>query len=367
MAIRKRMSTSKKSKQKYTYQVYFDKYHYYKGGFATKAEALQHEREKLVEFEKYGYMTKSINRNMNDVYQEYMAERGDTFQYQTLEMKRKSYKIFGDQYGYVLIKNITKPLLRSFFDSRANESYKTNLEIKKILNCILKYALENEYILVNPLDHVKISGLKRHRNNSDYLPYEDFEALCIALKQKGTYEALCYRTILYVGYYTGLRISEILALDQDDIDFKNHLIHVKKKLVTRGLKKKEFFVDDQLKTEASKSDIIMLEPLEKELKAWMRINRKKRLFCDSEGFYINPGNSSTSVKKVAESLNIKGFHWHMLRHTLSSDLIMNQANIKDAQELMRHTNASTTLDIYTHTTEEKKRETLESVRGSKEK
>ena len=60
----------------------------------------------------------------------------------------------------------------------------------------------------------------------------------------------------------------------------------------------------------------------------------------------------TARKKVE---GLEDFHFHMLRHTYTSNLLSNGAAPKDVQELLGHADVSTTMNIYAHATREAKR------------
>lgn len=60
-----------------------------------------------------------------------------------------------------------------------------------------------------------------------------------------------------------------------------------------------------------------------------------------------------TARKKLEGL--EDFHFHMLRHTYTSNLLSNGAAPKDVQELLGHTDVSTTMNIYAHATREAKR------------
>ena len=76
----------------------------------------------------------------------------------------------------------------------------------------------------------------------------------------------------------------------------------------------------------------------------------------SDGAYESPstvGVMTRSAKKKLEGF--EDFHFHMLRHTFTSNLLSNGAAPKDVQELLGHADVSTTMNIYAHSKREAKR------------
>ena len=72
-----------------------------------------------------------------------------------------------------------------------------------------------------------------------------------------------------------------------------------------------------------------------------------------------------SAKKKLEGF--EDFHFHMLRHTFTSNLLSNGAAPKDVQELLGHSDVSTTMNVYAHSTRKAKRESarlLDKVAGN---
>ena len=59
----------------------------------------------------------------------------------------------------------------------------------------------------------------------------------------------------------------------------------------------------------------------------------------------------TAARKVPE---LEGFHFHTLRHTYTTNLPSNDVQPKDVQELLGHSNISTTMNVYVHVTRETK-------------
>ena len=71
----------------------------------------------------------------------------------------------------------------------------------------------------------------------------------------------------------------------------------------------------------------------------------------------------SAAKKVE---GLAGFHFHCLRHSYTSNLIANGASPKDVQELLGHSDVSTTMNVYAHSTREAKRSSarlLDKVAG----
>ena len=67
------------------------------------------------------------------------------------------------------------------------------------------------------------------------------------------------------------------------------------------------------------------------------------------------------IKPAAKTLSICRVNWQVLRRSFATWLKMAGADIKDAQALMRHSRASTTLDVYQQFVPESQRRVLESL------
>lgn len=159
--------------------------------------------------------------------------------------------------------------------------------------------------------------------DKEVLSYDDLNLLCNSLNDFNDFKHAAYEVVLKIGYYTGLRISEVLALEKEDIDFKNDLIRINKKLVYKDLKKYEYYTLTQMKSKKSKATIPLALPLKKVLIKWFKSNPYNHVVCDIEGYYLNPNVLGNEMKKIGNKLSIH-FNFHMLRHTYATNLHMLQ-------------------------------------------
>lgn len=368
MSIRKR--ESKKAKNGYVYEVYFNYTNifgvpsrYSKSGFITKKQAQEHETDMKKELNENGIIKKEINLTLNEVFDEFMKVGAKQYQPNTIYNTKKDYNYIKKTLGMYRIKDINYSILQNFFNNRENEGIESNKNIKKALKRVFVYAMQNGYITNDPLSYVKLVG-KENTREKKIITFDDFNTLIDELHYKNTFRAEAYIIALKLGYYCGLRISEVFALEKKDFDLQNGFVSLNKKLVYYGRKTDDFEVINQMKNKGSKAVLPIAETLKKDLCEWFKINPYDIVVCDESGMYINPAVMYKSIRCIAIKHGID-YNFHMLRHTYSTNLVMNNVNIKTAQELMRHNDINTTLSIYTHVNMEHKKAVLDEVFKSK--
>lgn len=383
MSIRKR--ESKKIKQGFTYQVYFpykDSYgvsrKYTKSGFKTKKDALEHESAMKVEVSKHKDLVENLSVSLNEVFKEYMQLNESKYAKATLQYYRYTFiKYIQEGIGVNPIAVLKYKEIQVYFNGL--ECTLSNIEnIKKIFNVSFKHAMRCGYIHENPMRLVNLNvvhkKVEKHLKESkkQVITKEELDIIIFELEkiykfspQKDylKFNNKAYAIALYIGWYTGMRVSEVLALTKSDIDFVDRSIKVDKRLEYHGVTKEQLHAVNKLKTKASCSVVPLANPLKDILQAWFDETPYEVIVSDINGDYVNPGTLNHKVKKAAKSANIEDFHFHLLRHSFATNLVMNDINPSIAKELIRHGNIQTTLDIYTHIQQGDKSNAIDKLFG----
>lgn len=161
---------------------------------------------------------------------------------------------------------------------------------------------------------------------------------------------------------TGLRVSEVLGLKWEDINFQSGQANVLRSVVDGAV--------GRCKTEVSQQPVPLDGLMMEELLGWRRVSMYAAdsdwVFASERVFGKMPIWSNASLQKVlqpaAKRAGItKTIGWHIFRHTYSTLLSECGDDVKVMQELMRHAKLSTTMEIYTHPRMEKKREAQSRV------
>ena len=357
---------SKKAKKGYTYKVTF-KYKenditrtYSKSGFIVKKDAQEHESMVKAQINQDGYLKKVCNDSLNKVFNDWLKVDSGLYALNTINLYKRIYnKYIYSTIGKETIISLKYKDIQAFINE-SNVSYDNCVAIKKVLNNVFKYAIKNEYIETNPIAYIEITKTKEKKEINNYLSLEEYNMIIEKLNH-GSFYARALSIAISIGYHTGLRISEIFALNKSDIDFINDTITVNKQLLEREGKNKDLKIKTKLKTSSSNSVLPLVPTLKEILIEWFDINPYEKVVCNEEGYYLNPVSAQARVKKIASDLGIQGFHFHMLRHTLITNLYKSGVDVKTTQELARHSNINTTLNVYTHLEENSKKDTLNNV------
>ena len=228
-----------------------------------------------------------------------------------------------------------------------------------ILNLALKRAYRLKLIKENVVQFVEVPKNKKYKN--EIYNAEDMKKLL----EKSRETSLELPIILASGL--GLRISEILGLTWNNIDFNDFTITIDKITVRdKGqVILKEPKTESSIRTiSAPKEIILMLKQLKKDrLAAKLRGEKSHRelIFYDKN---LNPVAQDVLSKKFRYFLqenNLKHIRFHDLRHSHVTMLIDAKVPIKVISERVGHSNVNTTLNIYSHALREMDQEASDKI------
>ena len=259
---------------------------------------------------------------------------------------RAAYNYIIDFFGNTPIHNITVGDINAFVNSLIAKKYykKTIANYKNILNMIFNFALINGDVSSNP---VALFRLPANLPQSTRKMPTDEEIKIVNSHWEG------FELFPYFLLYTGLRRSEALAIGFEDIDFKNKTITVNKHLLHNGNRP---FIEYRTKTKNSVRKVILLDRLAEKLPH----SKEGLLFCNEDGSPFTNSQIREKWEKYQKKYNVT-LTPHQLRHAYATMLFEAGIDIKDAQELMGHSDINLTRQIYTHIRDTRKEETRQKL------
>lgn len=369
-------------------------------GGDTQKEAKAALRKALLEFEETGLTFSPSNISVSD-YFDYWFEKDVQLncRYNTqLAYKNMIEKHIKPNLGIYPLKKLTPAMLQEFINSRfingASRTFLVNLTA--VLGSALKAAVYPfQFIKENPITYVKMPKYEQTKKeiNRTVITKEVFKAITDRFDENSKFYIM-----LMIGYYTGMRIGEVIALTWDDINFEEKTINIDKILYYR---QNSIWAVGAPKTKTSERVIVigdtLLEILKKEkekqkenreyykefYKEYCLIKNKdnangkeyKTLYpvyakektsfekadfvCRAENGDLVTSNSFKYVTKVVHYELGLQFNFHSLRHTHATMLIENGANLIDVQRRLGHSRPDTTAVIYTHPTKKMAEQTVE--------
>ena len=255
----------------------------------------------------------------------------------TIESYKYDLKEF-DLYFNQNIPNLTYNDIQNYLDYISNKSARTTAHHITVLNAFYKFLLDEKIINSNPCENIVNTKIPRKLPN--YLTEEEINNL-LDIKLETQYD---YRNkaMLELLYATGLRISELINLKINDIDYNECFLRV------FGKGKKERIVpigDIALKYLSIYTNKYRNEILGNTISDYLFISNAKKNIT-RQGFFkiLKKESSRAGIKKIVSP--------HVLRHSFATHLLSNGADLRIIQELLGHENIITT-EIYAHLINEK--------------
>lgn len=212
------------------------------------------------------------------------------------------------------------------------------------VRALLKYLAKRD---ITSLAADKIELGKTEMRTVEFLAPEECDHLLATSGTQNTFTSLRDRAILELLFSTGLRVSELTALDTDHVNTERGEFMVRGK----GDKPRLVFLSDGA-AEWLKRYLVKRGTPMKPL--FTRSNIIKE-HPDGSDLRLTPRSIQRLVKKYATIAGIvKDITPHTLRHSFATDLLQNGADIRSVQQMLGHASITTT-QVYTHVTNQQLR------------
>jgi integrase len=252
-------------------------------------------------------------------------------------------------WGNVSLANV-KPLSVEKWIETLNLAPKSRGHVRSMMHVLFNWAMRWEMIpfQINPMNLVHIKGSSKREREPRTLTIEEFRRFIEHVSEP-------FRTMCIVTVCLGLRVSETLGLKWGDFDWDDLRVKIQRSWVAG--------VEDDVKTLYSKK-WMPVDPILAEL----LLQHKGRTVTeakDTDWVFVNPETGKPywpgrlqehHLVPAGKAAKIGRIGWHTFRHTYSTLLRAFGVDVKVQQELLRHADIRTTMNIYTQAVPQAMRE-----------
>jgi integrase len=271
-------------------------------------------------------------------------------------------------FGKLCLRDLTPLSTQRYFSNMATSdlSYESRDKIRDVLSSVLGSAVRYGLLVRNPIENVRMPAERRgKKRNKPYLTPQQFEELLMKLPEP-------YASLVFVAIYTGLRISELAGLRWNDIHEDSITIDERFCRGDWGAPKSHASNATIGVNGCVINRIHRLKLMTVEVRAGRAIRTYRVVKSDGPedlvfqsvrtGAPIRDNNIlSRFLKPAARAIGLPWVNWLCLRTSHATWLKMAGADVKDAQAQMRHSRASTTLDIYQQFVPESQKRVVERL------
>lgn len=209
-----------------------------------------------------------------------------------------------------------------------------------------RFALKKGLVENDPAH--TITGPKKEKPLPKFIREKDMDRLLQPEMWGDTYKDVCARTIILLFYETGMRVGELVMLDDEMVDLDNRQLKV------TGKRNKQRIIPFGAELEQALRDFIRLrdEQVERTEKGFFVNEKGRRVTYEQVRRMVKNhlGRVTTQQKRTP----------HVLRHTFATTMLNHEAGLESVKQLLGHESLATT-EIYTHTTFEQLKKVYEKA------
>ena len=239
-------------------------------------------------------------------------------------------------------------LIRGWVVSLMDKDCKPSSVNRKLssLRSFYRFLIRKGEMTVNPT--MKVVGPKGRKPLPSFLREDEMSRLLDEIPFEEGFEGCRDKMILEMFYTTGIRLSELIGLNDADVDFSSKLIKV------TGKRNKQRLIP--FGKELEENLLIYIKVRDEALP-----ERTKSLFVRKNGMSMYPVQVYRLVRRsLSKVVTLKKRSPHVLRHTFATAMLNDNAQLGAVKELLGHESLATT-GIYTHTTFEELKKVYEQA------
>jgi integrase/recombinase XerC len=248
------------------------------------------------------------------------------------------------QFGKISLQEISSAFIRSWLASLKDEKLTSKSINRKIsvLKSFFKYQLRTGVIEQTPMSNIITPKISKRL--PVYVEQKDIHTLFSYVEFPNDWQGMTDKLLLTIFYNTGMRLSELVNIKENQVDYKNSYI----KVLGKGNKERIIPLSKQVCDDIAAYKQEKRKQLEKFDNTYLLVNKNgKKLY--TKYVYL-------AVKKyLGEITTIDKKSPHVLRHTFATHLTNSGADLNSVKELLGHSSLAAT-QIYTHNSIEKLKE-----------
>lgn len=244
-------------------------------------------------------------------------------------------------FGSIMIQDLKPAFIREWVRS-LNVTSKTVSNLLSPLRAIIEQALNDEYIKSNPLDKIVISKLLSKQTSKSNFKVDPFDRGEVKAILDATHHEQI-KNLFQFAFFTGLRTSELIALEWEDVDLHNGVIHVARAVVKKQIK--------STKTSAGIRTVMLLPPAIDALESQKKYtyNNAKRIFHNPRT--NQPWETDHQIRRTAwiHTMKKSGIRYrnpYQTRHTYASMMLSGGENIMWVASQMGHVDTEMVMRTY---------------------